>query len=85
MAGGRRAQVHGVNVVGLRRAGIDAETRARIQHAQRILYRSDLTTTDALAVLREDDSAETRELVAFVEDSRRGITSFGPAPRELEV
>jgi hypothetical protein len=82
MAGGRRSQVHGVNIVGLRRAGLDAETRARIQNAQRILYRSNLTTTEALALLREDPAAETRELVAFVEDSRRGIASFGqPAAR----
>lgn len=83
MAGGLRAQVHGVNIVGLRRAGLAPETRARIQEAQRVLYRSDLTTTEALAILREDPTPETRELVAFVEESRRGIASFGAAGREV--
>lgn len=82
MAGGLRAQVHGVNIVALRRAGIDAATRARIQEAQRILYRSDLTTSEALAILRDDPTPETRELVLFVEESRRGIASFGRATRE---
>jgi len=82
MAGGLRAQVHGVNVVALRRAGIGSETRARIQEAQRILYRSDLTTSEALEILRQDPTPETRELVAFVEESRRGIASFGAATRE---
>ncbi len=82
LAGGLRAQVHGVNVVGLRRAGLTADARARIQECQRILYRSDLTTTEALAVLREDPTPETCELVAFVEESRRGISRFGVAPRD---
>ena len=82
LGGGRRAQVHGLNVVGMRRAGLDADTRARIQRDQRLLYRSEMTTTEAVEHMRREPSAETLELIAFIEDSRRGIASFGPAERD---
>ena len=82
LGGGRRAQVHGLNVVGLRRAGLDSPARQRIQRDQRTLYRSGLTTSEALEVLKQERSAETNELIDFVEDSRRGIASFGPPERE---
>lgn len=82
LGGGRRAQVHGMNVVGMRRAGLDKTARLRVQRDQRTLYRSGLTTTEALEVLKQERSLETNELIAFVEDSRRGIASFGPSERE---
>ncbi|MGA1489372.1 MAG: acyl-ACP--UDP-N-acetylglucosamine O-acyltransferase [Planctomycetota bacterium] len=84
LGGGRRAQVHGLNVVGLRRAGIDADARHRIQRDQRILYRDGLTTSEALEVLREERSPETNELIAFIEGTRRGLASFGAAERETD-
>ncbi len=82
LGGGRRALVNGINVVGLRRAGIAPAARARISRDQRTLYRAGLTVSEALEVLREEPSPETRELISFVEDSRRGITRFGAAIRE---
>ena len=43
-----RSQVSGINVVGLRRAGIPQETRTRIKDAFKILYRSGLNIKNAL-------------------------------------
>ncbi len=82
LGGGRRAQIHGMNVIGMRRAGLDAAARGRVQRDQRTLYRSGLTTSEALEVLKQARSPETNELIAFVEDSRRGIASFGHSERE---
>lgn len=64
----------GLNVVGLRRAGFDTAQLAALKRAYRVLYRSSLHKDDALAAIeREIDTPETRELVAFVRASRRGI------------
>lgn len=83
LAGGRRAVVSGLNVVGLRRAGIDAETRKIIQDDHRTLYRSKLNTSEALEQLRTGTADVTRELADFVEKSKRGLTSFGFPDREI--
>ncbi len=77
---GNPCRARGLNVVGMRRAGFDAETRARIKRAFRLLYRSGLNTTQALEKIRAHIEAdpEVDALVAFVEASERGIT---PGPR----
>jgi UDP-N-acetylglucosamine acyltransferase len=64
----------GLNLVGLRRAGFDAGQIAALKRAYRLLYRSNLHRDEALAAIERDiDTPETRELVAFVRASRRGI------------
>jgi UDP-N-acetylglucosamine acyltransferase len=76
VAEGTPCRARGLNVVGLRRAGLSADTRGRIKQAFRLLYRSGLNTTQALericAEVEPDD--EIRHLVAFIESSERGIT-----------
>lgn len=65
----------GLNVVGLRRAGIKT---GLLKQAFRLLYHSGLKRAEALTrIARECDSAETRELVSFIESSRRGIARPG--------
>jgi UDP-N-acetylglucosamine acyltransferase len=72
--GGRPARAEAVNRIGLRRNGVGAEGRNKIKQAYKILYRQGLTPTDALAKIEHEvDCPETRELVAFVRTSKRGI------------
>jgi UDP-N-acetylglucosamine acyltransferase len=64
----------GLNRVGLKRAGFNPEQVAALKRAYRLLYRSNLLLADALiAIERELDTPETRELLEFVRSSRRGI------------
>lgn len=74
ICGGRPGVVIGINVVGLRRAGINAEVRAEIKAAYKLLYRSGLNTSQAVAEIKQTlKSTEVKHLVSFVEASKRGI------------
>ena len=70
-----RNGVVGLNVVGLRRAGFDAEQRAEIKTAFVLLYRSRRNVTQALAAARETSwTAEGRAFWDFVGAAgKRGI------------
>jgi UDP-N-acetylglucosamine acyltransferase len=72
---GAPATVRGVNVVGLRRAGIPATDRRALQDAYRVLYRSGMSPRPAAERLREDGaaSAPVRHLVEFILSGRRGV------------
>jgi UDP-N-acetylglucosamine acyltransferase len=72
---GNPAAVHGVNVVGLRRAGMAAADRRALQEAYRLLYRSGLTVPRAIARIREalPATAPVTALLAFIAGARRGI------------
>ena len=90
LAAGRPATVRGVNVVGLRRAGIPPAARRTIQDAHRLLYRERLTPKDALDRIRRElpPSPHLTMLIEFVETARRGIC--GPprgaaAPESEEI
>lgn len=74
LCGGRPAVIQGLNVVGLRRAGLAPPVREDIKRAYKLLYRSGLNVTHALeAIERECRSTEVQALVAFVRASERGI------------
>ncbi len=74
LCGGRPAVVQGLNVVGMRRAGLSPQTREDIKHAYKLLYRSDLNVPNALeAIERECRTPEVTRLVEFVKASKRGI------------
>lgn len=83
--GGRPAVVLGVNVVGLRRAGIPPAAREEIKQAYKLLYRSGLNVSQALDVMRKNlASDEAKHLIGFIEMSKRGIldgTSTGDVKR----
>ena len=64
----------GVNVVGLRRAGIAADEIRRLKRAYALLYRSSLRLEVALAKIEAEEASElTGHLVDFVRRSKRGI------------
>jgi UDP-N-acetylglucosamine acyltransferase len=65
---------NGLNVVGLKRAGFSHEEIGALKAAYKILYRSGLKLTDALAQIKAElDTEHTRHLVKFIESSERGI------------
>jgi UDP-N-acetylglucosamine acyltransferase len=72
-----RNAVVGLNVVGMRRAGLEPAVRLEIRRAFKVLYRSTLNVTQAVERLRREfDSEPVRELAAFIEDSKRGICHY---------
>jgi UDP-N-acetylglucosamine acyltransferase len=68
------ATARGLNLVGLRRAGLGKETIRGLKLAYRILYRAQLPLEEALLrIEREIPTEEARRLVAFIRGSKRGI------------
>lgn len=80
---GQKATCYGVNTIGLRRKGFAPEAVRRLEQAYRILVRSRLNTSQALARLREElggqpEHPEVDELIAFVESAKRGVHKSPP-------
>jgi UDP-N-acetylglucosamine acyltransferase len=67
--------VVGVNVIGMRRAGISEERINAVRRASRILYRQGLVIPTALARIEQDLGSidEVAEMLAFIRRSARGI------------
>lgn len=65
----------GLNTVGMHRHGFSPEKIQIITEVYRILYLSDLNVTNAVRQIRDQiEQSETRdEILAFVENSQRGI------------
>jgi UDP-N-acetylglucosamine acyltransferase len=70
-----RNGVAGLNIVGMRRAGLDPGQRQEIKNAFKLLYKSGLNVTQALAASEELDwGPEAREFFDFVRAAKkRGI------------
>ena len=72
---GNPARLVGLNNVGMRRAGIEAETRREIKQAYHVLFHSGLNTGQALERLAmAPQPAEVQMIIAFFETSKRGVT-----------
>ena len=73
---GNHARCYGQNTLGLRRNGFSTEEIRRITHAFRLLLAAKLNTTQALEVIKRELSGwpEIDYLIAFIEDSERGVT-----------
>jgi UDP-N-acetylglucosamine acyltransferase len=72
----RETQVYGANSIGLERNGFSRERIAAIESAFRLLLRSKLNTSQAVERMKAElaDSADVRDLVAFIEAAERGLT-----------
>jgi UDP-N-acetylglucosamine acyltransferase len=79
---GHPARAVGLNVVGLRRAGLGAAERRRLKEAYRLLVRSDLGLEDALARMAQIGDPLVDEMVGFVRGSKRG---FAHAPKQASL
>jgi UDP-N-acetylglucosamine acyltransferase len=65
---------HGLNLVGLKRAGFGEDDIKALKTAYRILYRSGLKLEEALHRIEAEIPTEhTRHLVSFIRSSKRGI------------
>ena len=65
---------HGLNMVGLRRAGFTREEIGALKLAYRLLFHSGLKLEEVLARIQaEADNQHTRYLVQFIRSSKRGI------------
>ena len=75
-------QVFGMNILGLRRAGLGPAERDEIKRAFKLLYKSGLNTKQALAKAAESDFGDIgREFFRFVaEAGKRGIVSYSADP-----
>jgi UDP-N-acetylglucosamine acyltransferase len=71
----RDTKTYGVNTIGLERKGFSEERLKVLQRAFRLLLRSKMNTTQALAEMRKSlsDSDDVRELIRFIETAERGI------------
>ena len=81
-----RNRIAGLNVVGLRRAGIGPEERQAIRSAIKLLYRSGLNVSQAVErIKKEFPQPAVQEICAFIEASKRGIcTMRGEAEEEAD-
>lgn len=75
VAGMRPVRIYGLNSVGLRRRGFSAERVRALRDMIKILFFSDLNTTQALERIEASfpPGEDRDELVGFVRSSRRGI------------
>lgn len=75
-AQGNRAKPFGLNVVGLRRQGFSTAALQGLKEAYRIVYASDLNTSQALARLEAAGPfpPEVHPFIEFIKRSQRGIS-----------
>jgi len=71
----RETRSFGINAIGLERKGFSPERVQILKRAYRLLLRSKLNTTQALAQMRKSlpDSPDVQELIQFIEGAERGI------------
>jgi UDP-N-acetylglucosamine acyltransferase len=76
MVTGGRAELVGLNTVGLQRAGMSEEQIGRVKQAYKVLFRSNLALAEAVAQLEQELGSfpEVAHLVRFVKASQRGVT-----------
>ena len=75
MADGIPAVARSVNVVGMRRGGIDSASRLKVRAAFRLLYRSGMAPGTAIKQVKRELGGHplVDRLVEFVETSKRGV------------
>ncbi len=77
MVDGNPAYIVGINIVGLRRAGFSEERRRNIKNAYKILFRKQLSLSNAIEILKKEYSKneDLELLIDFIESSKRGIVN----------
>jgi len=72
---GNRAKSHGLNLVGLKRAGFTEETISALKQAYRIIFRNHTPIHKAVAQVRSEVPLlpEVEHLLTFIESSQRGV------------
>jgi UDP-N-acetylglucosamine acyltransferase len=75
-ASGGRAQLYGLNLVGLKRRGFSEETINILKKVYKIIFRSGFTQEEAFRRVESEfgSSREAMHLVEFMKSSKRGVT-----------
>ncbi|HOE26595.1 MAG: acyl-ACP--UDP-N-acetylglucosamine O-acyltransferase [Candidatus Aureabacteria bacterium] len=77
IAGGRPAAASGLNVVGLRRAGVTQAGRTRLKEAFKTFYASGLNASRAIEEIEKGEmTPEVRHFVEFIRRSTRGVCRY---------
>jgi len=76
IAAGDRAKLHGLNRVGLKRAGFSDDALAALKKTYRLIFRIGLTLNEAIARVRAevDQTPEVDYFLSFIQASERGMT-----------
>jgi UDP-N-acetylglucosamine acyltransferase len=74
--------VHDINAVGLRRMGVSPESRMALHKACKLLFKSQLGLSNAIATVRREVkmTPEVEEVIAFMERLYRGKSGRGDQP-----
>ncbi|HEX7388709.1 MAG TPA: acyl-[acyl-carrier-protein]--UDP-N-acetylglucosamine O-acyltransferase, partial [Acidiphilium sp.] len=73
---GNRARLHGLNIVGLRRRGLDKDAQHRLRGVYRTLFQSDGVFAERIERVRADagDDPYIATILAFIDaPSKRGL------------
>lgn len=76
MATGDRAKLHGLNTVGLKRAGFSKNTMSALKKVYRIIFRIGITLNEAIERVNAEVEPlpEVVNFINFIKSSTRGIT-----------
>jgi UDP-N-acetylglucosamine acyltransferase len=80
LAQGDRARLYGLNILGLKRAGLDDATVSTLKDAWKLLFMSDLPWRTAIQQVEEQNGqadGPLRELLVFLQGSTRGVCRAG--------
>ena len=77
LVAGERGRLNNLNIVGLRRRGVNKETVAALKTAFKLIWRSGLKRQEALEKVRMElgDCFEVQQLVEFIAASQRGVVA----------
>lgn len=70
---GYYAKPFGLNTIGMQRAGFTSETIKEVKRAYKVIYRSGLTLTQALAALHTSTNTAIQQFAEFIAASQAGI------------
>jgi UDP-N-acetylglucosamine acyltransferase len=76
LASGDRAELHGLNLVGLKRQEFSPDVVKQLKKAYRLIFRIGLTLNEAIerVAAEVEPIAEVRTFIEFIKSSERGIT-----------
>lgn len=78
-----RNRLAGLNIIGMRRAGLSPEDRLMVKRAFRLLFRSGLAAKEAIARIRAECAPGfAQEMADFAEHAKRGLCGLGRAIEE---
>jgi UDP-N-acetylglucosamine acyltransferase len=75
LVSGNFSKLYGLNIIGLRRRNFSEAALRALKEAYRIVFRSSLRLSVAIAKVRQDvpDVPEVRTFIDFIESSKRGV------------